>query len=222
LILLVKIIFYHDSDRGFVSMLEMSIELQSVLAPNVRDNRLNGTKAIIGQQLKGGEGLLGDLMTAAGVREPAGYLVPYIGKCGSKWSVGDVDPRTGTVTQYLNLRFCKHTIFGFQASPYFIGIPIGTASEKDNTQFLPMKIEPVAQAPTSTEISELISRSDLPDAQKRYIKAAANLIVPQNPTADINTVVRQAVIQSFSGRAVKTTSFNPVLGSSEEILNALL
>ncbi|WP_146131579.1 hypothetical protein [Merismopedia glauca] len=202
------------------------VEFQSVLFPNIRDNRLNGTKSIIGQQLKGGEGLLGEVMTAAGVREPAGYSVPYIGmrKCGSKWSVGEPDARNGTVNQYLNFRICYRTIFGFQASPYFIPIPIGSASEKENTQFLPMKVEPQAQAPVSTQISEIIDRSDLPDAQKSYIKSAVSEIIASNSNnlSDADSILKQAVITSFSGKAVKTSSFNPILGDSDEILNALL
>lgn len=200
------------------------VEFQSVLFPSAKDNRLNGTKSIIGQQLKGGEGILGEVMTAAGIREPAGYEVPYIGikKCGSKWSVGEPDARSGTVNQYLNFRICYRTIFGFQASPYFISMPIGTASEKDNTQFLPMKVKPQAQVPLNDQISELISRSDLSDVQKNYIKAAADRHQAQNPSADLDVTVRQAVITSFGGASLKKTSFNPAIGSSDEILKSLL
>jgi hypothetical protein len=197
------------------------IELQSVLFPE-RRHPLNGTKSIIGQELKGGEGLLGEITTAAGLREPAGYLVPYIGKCGAKWSVADPDPRTGIVTQYLNFRICYRNLLGFQASPYFFQIPLGTASEKDNTQFLPMKIEPQSQAPTSDRISQIISSSNLPNAQKNYVRAAANQLLAQNPTADIDTILSKAVFQSFSGKSVKAISFNPVIGGSNEILKALL
>lgn len=200
------------------------VEFQSVLLPGVRDNPLNGTKAVVGQSLKGGHGLLGQVMTAAGVREPAGYEVPYVGikKCGSKWSAGNLDPRNGTIVQYLNLRICYQTLFGFQASPYFIPIPIGTGAEKDNTQFLPMKVQPQPIVSQVQQLTETVSASDLPDAQKSYIKAAIERIYSSQPDLSPDETMKIAIFSSFSGTYVKTASFNPVLGSSDEIVKSLL
>lgn len=111
-------------------------------------NPLNGSLSIIGQKLKGGEGLLGEIMTAAGVREPAGFNVPYIGigSCGSKWSAESPDARKGSVQQQLNFRMCYYdTFLGFQATPYFIPIPLPLpATEKEANILLPMEVSPIA------------------------------------------------------------------------------
>jgi hypothetical protein len=123
-----------------------------------RQNNLdpyNGSLSIIGQRLKGGYGLLGDLMTAAGVREPAGFEVPYIGMngCGSKWSAESPNAEAGTIRQQLNLRFCYSDILGFQATPYFIPLPLPLpTSEKQANLLIPMSISPVVivKPPTSS------------------------------------------------------------------------
>ena len=110
--------------------------------------KFNGSLSIIGQRLKGGEGLVGDLMTAAGIREPAGFEIPYIGigGCGSKWSAESPNAEAGTVQQQLNLRVCYTVPFlGFQASPYFIPLPLPLpANEREANILLPMKISPIA------------------------------------------------------------------------------
>ena len=95
-----------------------AIELLSVIEPGNNLNPLNGSLSPIGLKLKGGEGIVGDVMTAAGIREPAGFEVPYIGMngCGSKWSAESPNAQDGTIQQTLNFRFCYHIPFiGFQA-----------------------------------------------------------------------------------------------------------
>lgn len=125
-----------------------AVELRSTIDPQNSSNPLNGALAITGQKLKGGEGLVGDLMTAAGVREPAGFEVPYIGinGCGSKWSAESPNAQKGSVSQQLNLRFCYSVpLLGLQASPYFIPLPLPLpANEQEANLLLPMKVSPIA------------------------------------------------------------------------------
>jgi hypothetical protein len=134
-----------------------AVELRSTLDPQNSSNPLNGALAITGQKLKGGEGLVGDLMTAAGVREPAGFEVPYIGinGCGSKWSAESPNAQKGSVSQQLNLRFCYSVPFlGLQASPYFIPLPLPLpANEQEANLLLPMKVSPIAIKPSLPSIA---------------------------------------------------------------------
>jgi hypothetical protein len=123
-----------------------AVELLNSLDPQNNSDPYNGSLSIIGQRLKGGHGIVGDLMTAAGIREPAGFEVPYIGMngCGSKWSAESPNAPQGTIQQQLNLRFCYATLVGFQASPYFIPLPLPLpTSEKQANLLLPMSISPV-------------------------------------------------------------------------------
>jgi hypothetical protein len=151
-------------------------ELLSAIDPQNNANPLNGSLSIIGQQLRGGYGLLGDIMTAAGIREPAGFEVPYIGinGCGSKWSAESPDAQAGTIQQQLNFRFCYSVPFlGFQASPYFIPLPLPLpTSEKQANLLLPMMVPPVIivnplrsvattpSIPSSTAVAALATPGD--------------------------------------------------------------
>jgi hypothetical protein len=134
------------------------VEYQSVAGQGA-SNPLNGTLGRIGaeQPLKGGKGLAGQIATAAGIRQPAGYRVPYIGinGCGSTWSAESPDPKTGSIRQQLNFGICWNDIvLGPQALPDFIPVPLGlTATEQGATVLLPMEISPVAvqlSKPSST------------------------------------------------------------------------
>jgi hypothetical protein len=125
-----------------------AVELLSVIAPNSDLNPYNGTISPIGLRLKGGEGLLGDLTTAAGLREPSGFEIPYIGinGCGSKWSAESPNVKGGTIQQTLNFRICYDVfLLGRQATPYFLPLPLPLpANEKQANLLLPMKVNPVA------------------------------------------------------------------------------
>jgi hypothetical protein len=124
-------------------------------------NPLNGSLSLIGQKLKGGEGLLGDIMTAAGVREPGGFEVPYIGigSCGSKWSAESPDAKKGSFQQQLNFRMCYYdTFLGFQATPYFIPIPLPLpATEKEANVLLPMIVSPIAFIRSTPSVSSAVN-----------------------------------------------------------------
>jgi hypothetical protein len=125
-----------------------AVELLSPIASDSNLNPYNGTISPIGLRLKGGEGLLGDLFTAAGVREDSGFEVPYIGfgDCGSKWSARSPNVKAGTVQQTLSFRYCYTLPFlGFQATPYFLALPLPLpANEQQANVLLPMKVKPVA------------------------------------------------------------------------------
>jgi hypothetical protein len=125
-----------------------AVELLSAIASNSDLNPYNGTISPIGLRLKGGEGLLGDITTAAGLREPSGFEVPYIGMngCGSKWSAESPNVPGGTIQQTLNFRICYDIPFlGRQATPYFLPLPLPLpANEQQANLLLPMSIKPVA------------------------------------------------------------------------------
>jgi hypothetical protein len=125
-----------------------AVELLSAVAANSDLNPYNGTISPIGLKLKGGYGFLGDLFTAAGVREDSGFEVPYIGfeNCGSKWSARSPNVEGGTIQQTLSFRYCATLpIIGFIATPYFLPLPLPLpANEKQANLLLPMKIKPVA------------------------------------------------------------------------------
>jgi hypothetical protein len=120
------------------------LEMLSAVGHNNPLNPLNGVYGLSGMRLKGGEGILGDLMTAAGFREPSGFRVPYIGinGCGSTISFESPNAKTGSVTPQLNLRFCYSVfLLGFQASPHFIPIPLPLpVSEKQANLLIPMEV----------------------------------------------------------------------------------
>jgi hypothetical protein len=125
-----------------------AVELLSAVAANSNLNPYNGTISPIGLQLKGGYGFLGDLFTAAGVREDSGFEVPYIGfeNCGSKWSARSPNVEGGTIQQTLNFRYCATLpIIGFIATPYFLPLPLPLpANEQQGNLLIPMKVKPVA------------------------------------------------------------------------------
>jgi hypothetical protein len=88
---------------------------------------LKGGKIISGDslQVRGGEGLLA---WVNGGKEPTG--VHFM---GFKWVLRHLNPRTGTATVNLNLRFCYNILWTRHCTPYFIGIPLWQLSEKHNS-----------------------------------------------------------------------------------------
>jgi hypothetical protein len=162
-----------------------AVELRSAIDSQNSINPLDGSLAVIGQKLMGGEGLLGDLMTVAGIREPAGFEVPYIGinGCGSKWSAESPDPQNGTIAQQLNLRFCYSLpLLGMQASPYFIPLRLPLpASEQGANALLPMVVTPVAMiqppklatVPTAPIIAQRSKSSGTSPSQQPFTSPAS-------------------------------------------------
>jgi hypothetical protein len=214
-------------------------------------NPLNGTKTIIDQESPGGEGWLGEAMTNAGILEKDGYAVPYISSCGAKWSLTQPDPIKGTVQQQLHLRICYDTPVGRQATPYFIGgIPIGSASEKEATVFIPMDVKPkidtkvvqVIEPPkkqingeslagasqsksTAKEIQSKISTSSLSLNQQNSVLAESLALLKDNPLMSRNAIIAEAARRSFAGASVKSNPENPALpigGSPDAITTAIL
>jgi hypothetical protein len=185
-----------------------AVELLNVFDPQNNLDPFNGTLSIIGQRLKGGYGLVGDLMTAAGIREPAGFEVPYIGinGCGSKWSAESPNAEAGTIQQQLNLRFCYSIPFlGFQASPYFIPLPLPLpANEQQANILLPMSISPV-----------VIITPPVPSipAIARIPNSTTSPILGDRPQLSIATVANSADKVALFGNATKK-AYSPSLGIS--------
>lgn len=183
-----------------------AVELLSAIDPNNNFNPLNGSYSIIGQKLRGGHGIVGDIMTAAGIREPAGFDVPYIGMngCGSKWSAEAPNAAGGSVQQQLNLRFCYSIPFlGFQASPYFIPLPLPLpASESQANMLLPMMMTPATVLPPV--------EANLPRASLPSISVAA----APKPTASstIASVQPNLPVASLIGTNT-ITAWSPTLGT---------
>jgi hypothetical protein len=188
-----------------------AVELLSVFDPQNNLDPFNGSLSIIGQRLKGGHGLVGDLMTAAGIREPAGFEVPYIGvnNCGSKWSAESPNAQAGTIQQQLNLRFCYSIPFlGFQASPYFIPLPLPLpTSEQQANILLPMSISPVVIIKPPVPII-----STLP-AIARIPNSTTSPILGDRPQLSIATVANSADKVALFGNATKK-AYSPSLGIS--------
>jgi hypothetical protein len=93
---------------------------------------LNGAKIISGdsQQVPGGSGLLA---TINGGKEPAGVEF-NLGSGGVKFVIRNVAGRGGSARVNINLRGCGWLV---GCTPYFVGIPLFTISEKNNWFPLP-------------------------------------------------------------------------------------
>jgi hypothetical protein len=185
------------------------VEFRSI-AGGGASNPINGTLGRIGgeQPLKGGKGLAGDIATAAGLRQPAGYRVPYIGinGCGSTWSAESPDSKTGSIKQQINLGICWHDlIFGDQALPDFIPVPLGlTATEKGATMVFPMEISPV-----------LVTR--LPQSRSATSQASSDSsAIPQVNAINTNSTNNASSLSraELFGTAIKSDIkvFSPTLG----------
>jgi hypothetical protein len=192
-----------------------AVELRSTSDPQNSSNPLNGALAITGQKLKGGEGLVGDLMTAAGVREPAGFEVPYIGinGCGSKWSAESPNAQKGSVSQQLNLRFCYSVpLLGLQASPYFIPLPLPLpANEQEANLLLPMKVSLIAIKPSLPSIAPSQSPTNSPSVAGLPSLTSPSPGNSQQPFTSPGATGFDRV--ALFGSATKK-AFSPVLGIS--------
>ncbi|WP_373547086.1 hypothetical protein [Chamaesiphon sp.] len=199
-----------------------AVELLSAIAPNSDLNPYNGTISPIGLRLKGGEGLLGELTTAAGMREPSGFEIPYIGinNCGSKWSAESPNVKNGTIQQTLNFRICYDVLFlGRQATPYFLPLPLPLpANEKQANFLLPMSIKPVASKllplptlPTLPSVPTLPSLPSVPTLPSSPPQLFVSLPTTETPSAayTIPSTIGYDRIALF-GAATKN-SYSPIL-----------
>jgi hypothetical protein len=183
-------------------------ELLSAMASNSDLNPYNGTISPIGLRLKGGEGLLGDITTAAGLREPSGFEVPYIGMngCGSKWSAEAPNVEGGTIQQTLNFRICYDVfLLGRQATPYFLPLPLPLpANEQQANLLLPMNVKPVVIV--KNPLPTLPSPPTLPTTAPSAPSAIAS--APTTPSPSPSAIGYDKV--ALFGSATKN-SYSPLL-----------
>jgi hypothetical protein len=160
-------------------------------------------------KLKGGEGLVGDLMTAAGVRESTGLSVPYIGgQCGSKLIINDINAKTGTATQSLAFRACwSDFILGFQATPFFIEIPfLWSLKEKGGTFdkfILPAMVNPsVKTSAIAPSVTDAVT--------------AASPVTPPSAASASNTIAQPVspARATLFGNGNNFSAFSPATGVS--------
>jgi hypothetical protein len=175
----------------------------SVLEIDGRAKGVTGSLWMVGQRLQGGTGMLGEMATAAGIREYAGYEVP-----GTDFKVVALssDARKGTAQLGLDLR--TSSMFG--STPFFIPVLRWTVGERNGKVPLPVEVAPVAS--TKAHSSGTTTKTSLvkPSTSAR-IKASSNL-EDRIPTADIrdDPNIRNGNI----GRAVKTNAINPAVGGA--------
>jgi hypothetical protein len=199
------------------------------------------TKGVIGslwmidQKLKGGSGLIGEMATAAGIREYAGYEIP-----GTDFKVVAIsdDARAGTAQLRLDMRISS--MFG--STPFFLPVLPMTVSEQKGQVALPVEITPVASTmaksgtasnPTTPTQPSTGSATTVPTAQtdnpnnqnnsQPSTGSATNVLatpttgnsqpntksVTNVPTARTDNLNNQ---NGNIGRAVKTNAINPAVG----------
>jgi hypothetical protein len=162
-------------------------------------------------KLKGGEGLVGDLMTAAGVRESTGLSIPYMGgQCGAKLIINDINAKTGTASQSIAFRACwSDFILGYQATPFFIEIPfLWSLKEKGSTfdkLILPSLVSPSVKAsasipPSVTNAATVASSAPSPNT------AVISATTPAQPVA--------AAQATLFGNGNGFNAFSPATGVS--------
>jgi hypothetical protein len=160
-------------------------------------------------KLQGGEGLVGDLMTAAGVRESTGLSIPYIGgQCGAKLIINDINAKTGTASQSLAFRACwSDFILGFQATPYFIEIPfLWSLKEKGSTFdkfILPAMVSPsVKTSAIAPNVTDAVT--------------AASPVTPPSAASTSNIIAQPvtAARATLFGNGNNFNAFSPATGVS--------
>jgi hypothetical protein len=163
-------------------------------------------------KLKGGEGLVGDLMTAAGVRESTGLSIPYMGgQCGAKLIINDINAKTGIASQSIAFRACwSDFILGYQATPFFIEIPfLWSLKEKGSTfdkLILPSLVSPSVKVsasipPSVTNAATAASTPPSPSAA-----STPNTSTPAQPVA--------AAQATLFGNGNGFNAFSPATGVS--------
>jgi hypothetical protein len=141
-------------------------------------------------KLKGGEGVVGELMTAAGVRESTGLSIPYMGgQCGAKLIINDINAKTGTASQSIAFRACwSDFILGYQATPFFIEVPfLWTLKEKGSTfdkLILPSLVSPSVKVSASIPPSMTNAlTANTPASPSAAVTTPSNTSTPAQPVA---------------------------------------
>lgn len=141
-------------------------------------------------KLKGGEGVVGDLMTAAGVRESTGLSIPYMGgQCGAKLIINDINAKTGTASQSIAFRACwSDFILGYQATPFFLEVPfLWSLKEKGSTfdkLILPSLVSPSVKVSASIPLSSTNAvATNNPASSSAAVTTPPNTIPPAQPVA---------------------------------------
>lgn len=172
------------------------------------------TKGVIGslwmvdQKLKGGSGLVGEMATAAGIREYAGYEIP-----GTDFKVVAIsdDARTGTAQLRLDMRISS--MFG--STPFFLPVLPMTVSEKKGRVALPVEVIPVA----STMAKSGTASTTPTDNSQPNTESATTV-----PTAQTDRPNDRNNSQPSSGSATNvlvtptTTNSPPITGSATNVL----
>jgi hypothetical protein len=170
----------------------------SVLEIDGQAKGVTGSLWMVGQRLKGGTGTMGELATAAGIREYAGYELP-----GTELKLVALssDARKGTANLGLDLR--TSSMLG--STPFFIPVLRWTIGERDGKVPLLVEVAPVA----STKANSIETTSLATPSTSKQIDSNSNLEsrVPIIDDRD-NANVRNGNI----GRAVKTNAINPAVG----------
>jgi hypothetical protein len=163
---------------------------------------VTGSLWMVNQKLKGGSGLAGEIATAAGIREYAGYEIP-----GTDFKIVAIsdDARSGTAQLRLDMR--TNSLSG--STPYFIPVLPITVSEKNGKLAFPVEILPVAARVVNPDTAVNTAATPTGNSQPNT-KLATN--VPTNlPTADPE-IDNVNLHNGNIGRAVKTNAINPAIG----------
>jgi hypothetical protein len=171
---------------------------------------------MVDQKLKGGSGLVGEMATATGIREYAGYEIP-----GTDFKIVAIsnDARTGTAQLRLDMRISS--MFG--STPYFLPVLPMTVSEKNGRVALPVEVTPVAT--TMAKSGTAFTTTPMDNSQPSTGSAAtvpntpttassqpstgSTTIVPATPTTQTDRLNDR---EGNIGRAVKTNAINPAVG----------
>jgi hypothetical protein len=157
---------------------------------------VTGSLWMVDQKLKGGSGLVGEMATATGIREYAGYEIP-----GTDFKIVAIsdDARAGTAQLRLDMRISS--MFG--STPYFLSVLPMTVSEQKGQVVFPVEVAPV----TSTMAKSSGTASNTTTSTGNLQPSTGS--VTSTPTAQTdNSNIQNGNI----GRAVKTNAINPAVG----------
>jgi hypothetical protein len=177
---------------------------------------VTGSLWMVGQKLKGGSGLVGEMATAAGIREYAGYEIP-----GTDFKIVAIsdDARAGKAQLRLDMRISS--MFG--STPYFLSVLPMTVSEQKGQVVFPVEVAPVTSTtakssgtaantttPTgnSPPSTELVTNT--PTGSTTGNSQPSTESVTNTPTAP--TTGNSNIQNGNIGRAVKTNAINPAVG----------
>jgi hypothetical protein len=171
---------------------------------------VTGSLWMVNQKLKGGSGLVGEMATAAEIREYAGYEIP-----GTDFKIVAIadDARAGTAQLRLDMRISSLS----GSTPYFLPVLPMTVSERNGRVALPVQVTPVAA--TTAKSGTAPTTGKLPPSTESTIN------LPTEPTNGDSQFSNGSAIELSTaqtdnpnmhkgniGRAVKTNAINPAIG----------